>query len=170
MKNLLQKQLEELLERYSLLIKNFKIPESVLETLEKFKTDYYDNTDIFFDKIEEPEIEIFPVFSKIIRNNTHTKDLKFINSFDIDNFLSGDIIVKTFFDKAEANILRTAIASVLNSSYKPKHPKLLHLLIPDIVKTLFASNIIVETAMKFLDYRPISNIGAKIPISILYEQ
>ena len=52
MKNLLQKQLEELLERYSLLIKNFKIPESVLETLEKFKTDYYDNTDIFFDKIE----------------------------------------------------------------------------------------------------------------------
>ena len=127
MKNLLQQQLEELLEKYYLLIKNFKIPEYELKTFQMFKSDYYNNSNIFFEKVKKPETEVFPAFANIIKNNT-VKDLQFINSVDIDNFLSGDIIVKTLLNKTETNILREAIDSVLNSSYESKHPKLLHLL------------------------------------------
>lgn len=161
MKELLQNQLEELLERFSPLIENFEIPEYALERYKKFKSDYYDNPNIFFDKVKKPEIEVLPSFSKIIKNNNDIKGLQFINSVDIDNFLSGNIILKTLLNKTETNILRQAIASVLNSSYEAKHPKLLYLLIPDIVKTLFTSNIITETAMKFLSY-PGSDISFEL--------
>jgi ectoine hydroxylase-related dioxygenase (phytanoyl-CoA dioxygenase family) len=160
-KDLLRNQLEELLERFSPLIENFEIPEYALQRFKKFKSDYYDNPNIFFDKVKKLEIEVFPAFSKIIKNNNDVKDLQFINSVDIDNFLSGNIILKTLLNKKETNILKEAITSVLNSSYEAKHPKLLHLLIPDIVKTLFASNIITETAIKFLSY-PGSDISFEL--------
>jgi hypothetical protein len=152
MKELLLQQLEELVEKFLPLIKNFEIPESHLETFKKFKQDYHDDYEGFFNKIDKLEVEIFPAFSKIIKTNTNKEDLQFIDSSDIDNFLSGDIIVKTLFNKTEIASLRNSISRLLNSSYEANHRKLLHLLIPDIIKTLFASDSILKTAINFLDY------------------
>ena len=146
-----QNQFEYLIQKFSALARNYEIPSSHTDIFKQFCLSYQ-NYEEFFIGIDNIESEILPIFAENVSRNRECRAS--ITSDEINNFLSGDIVVKTLCTKDVAQKLRHNIHNALlwNSTYTGSSrlaPKLLHLLSPSIVQLIHDQHkLIVDTVGK----------------------
>jgi len=147
--DIVQNQFEHLIQKFSVLVRDYKIPSSHIDAFDKFRLSYQ-NYQEFFVGINNIECEVLPFFAKNVSKNQGSSTG--ITSNEIDDFLSGDIIVKTLCTKYIIEGLRNNIHdALLRNKANRLAPKLLHLLCPSIIKLIHDQrHLIVDTVGRLL--------------------
>lgn len=147
--DIIQNQFEHLIQKFSVLVRDYKIPSSHTDAFKKFRLSYQ-NYEEFFAGIDNIECEVLPIFAENVTKNQECSTG--ITSNEIDDFLSGKIVVKTLCTKYVIEELRNNINdALLKNSSSRLAPKLLHLLSPTIVQLICDQrHLIVDTVGKLI--------------------